>query len=237
MYLKDRLTSCQIRQFYGNTSVKSSGTKKCRIKGLRPVGSCQNDNTLRTVKAIHLRQELVQRLLSFIISSHPAGITLFTDGINLVNKYDAGCFFICLLKQISYLCCTHAHKHLYKFRAGNREERNIGFPCHCFCKQCLTGSGRANQQCPFWHGCTDFLILLRIMEKIYDLLQDFLCLILSCHITKINPCRGFHIYFGIALSKLHGRHSASHFFHDLGRHPLSQSHKNDDWQYPADNKA
>ena len=118
MNLKNFLTTLQIGKFYRNTSVKSSRTKQCRIKRIRTIGCCQNHNTLRTVKAIHLCKKLIQGLLTLIIPAGEASaVTLLSDSINFVNKYDTGCFLISLLKQIPNLGSSHTNKHFYKFRA------------------------------------------------------------------------------------------------------------------------
>ena len=141
MYLKDCFPSFQIRKFNRNSTVESTRTGKCRIKRFRSVCCRQDDNAVVSFKAIHLSQELVQGLFSFIISSD-LSVTLLTDRIDLINKYDTWCFFLCLLEQISDLGGTHTYKHFYEFRTGHREERYIGLSRNCFCKHCFTGSRR-----------------------------------------------------------------------------------------------
>lgn len=154
MNLENFLTAFQIRKLYRNTSVKTSGTKQSRIKGIRAVGCSQDYNTLGAVKAIHFGKQLVQGLLTLIISACEASaVTLLTDGIDLVNEYDTGSLLIGLLKQVTNLGSTHTNKHFHKFRTGDGEERDLCFSCNCLGKQGLTGTWRAYKKGTFWHGC------------------------------------------------------------------------------------
>ena len=120
MNLQDFLTPLKIRKLNRDPSVKTSRTKKCRVKGIRSVGSCQDHNTLGTVKTVHLCQKLVQCLLTLIVSAaHSGAVTFLADRIDLINKYDTWCLLIGLFKKITDLGSTHTHKHLHKFRTGN----------------------------------------------------------------------------------------------------------------------
>ena len=120
MDLQDFLTPLKIRKLNRDPSVKTSRTKKCRVKGIRSVGSCQDHNTLGTVKTIHLCQKLVQCLFTLIVSAaHSGAVTFLADGIDLINKYNTWCFLLGLFKKITYLGSTHTNKHLHKFRTGN----------------------------------------------------------------------------------------------------------------------
>ena len=60
-------------------------------------------------------KKLVQCLFSFIISAHNTAVTFFTNGINFINKNNAGCFFTGLFKKVPDLSRSHSHKHFYKF--------------------------------------------------------------------------------------------------------------------------
>ena len=68
MNLKDIFSAFKIRKLYRNSSVKTSGSCKSRIKRFRSVGSSKNHNTVVTFKSVHLCKELIESLLSFIIA-------------------------------------------------------------------------------------------------------------------------------------------------------------------------
>ena len=67
-------------------------------------------------------------------------------------------------------------------------------------KQCLAGTGGADQKRALRELCTDGRILLRVVQKIDDLYQGFFCFILSGNIAEGNAGFFFHIDLGFALS-------------------------------------
>ena len=134
MYPQDRLTAFEIRKLHRNSSVETARSQEGFIKGLRTVCSRQDHNTLSSVKSIHFCKQLVQGLLALVISAHAASVTLFTDGIDLIDKDDTRSFLICLLEEVPDLRGTHADEHLNELRAGDREERNVRLTSNGLCK-------------------------------------------------------------------------------------------------------
>ena len=102
MYLKNCFTAFKIRQFYRYTAVETSRTGQCRIKRFRTVGCRQNDNAVVAFETIHLSKELVQSLFALIVSACHLTVTFLTDGIDLINKYNAWSFFFCLFKEVTH---------------------------------------------------------------------------------------------------------------------------------------
>ena len=181
MNLQNLLTALEVRKLYWNPAVETARTKKSRVKGIRTVGGCQNNNALGTVETIHLGQQLVQGLLTLVVSADLA-VTLFTDGIDLIDEYDTGRFFLGLFKKITNLGGAHTNEHLYEFRTGNGEEGNLRLTGYSFCKKGFTCSRRAYKKGSFRHLGTDLTVFLGIVKEIYDLLQKLLRLILTCYI-------------------------------------------------------
>ena len=215
MNLQDSLTALKIRQLNRNTAIKTSRTQQRLVQRFRTVGSCQNNYTLAAVKAVHFAQQLIQSLLAFIIAAELAVITAFADGIDFIDKYYARCLFLRLLKQIAHAGSAHADEHFYKFTAADAEERHLGFACYRTRQQGFTCTRRAYQQCTLRHISTDILVLAGIMQKIHQLHQCFLSLVLTCYIGKAFACLRFHIDLGIALAEAHGvaAHALAHKVH------------------------
>ena len=69
---------------------------------------------------------------------------LLTDGVDLVDKHDAGRFFLCLRKQVAHLARAHTHKHLHKLRAGDGEERHVRLAGDCLCQHRFARSRRTD---------------------------------------------------------------------------------------------
>ena len=154
MYAKDILPSFEVGEFHRHAPVKASGSGESRVQRLRSVGGSQDDDTVIAFKAVHLGQQLVQRLLSFIIAAN-LPVSLLADGIDFINEDDAGRLFLGLAKQIADLVSTHADEHFHKFRAGDREEGDACFTGYRLGKHCFTGTGRADEKHALRHLCAD----------------------------------------------------------------------------------
>ena len=184
MHFQDLHTSFQIRLFHDDTAVKTSRSQKCLIQYFRPVGRCQQDDPALGIKAVHLGKQLVQCLLTLIITAAVFGITAASDGIDLVDKDDTRCTLFCFLKQVTHTGCTHTDIQFNKVGARQREERHARFPGYCFCQQCLTGSRRAYEQGTLRDLRTDLGVFRRIVQEVYDLDQRLLRFILTGHVLK-----------------------------------------------------
>ena len=229
---QDVLSAFEIRQFYRNSPVKAARTQQCRIQGFRTVGRGQQNDPVVFFKAIHFGQQLVQRLLPFIVA-HDSAVTLLSDGVDLVDKDDAWSLFLGLLEKVAHFRSTHTDKHFYKLRAGHGEKRHVGFPCYRLCKHGLTGSRRAYQQYALRHGSSDLSVLARIVKIFHDLCEIFLGLIFSCHVVKPDPFGGFDVDLGVALAHTEHHGVAAGLVHHLLRHVPSQEYKEDDRQHPV----
>ena len=109
----------------GDAAVETAGTQQRLVQHLGPVGRRQDDHALAGVKAVHLGQQLVERLLALVVAAEAAAVTGFADGIDLVDEDDARGDLRRLGKQIAHAGRAHAHEHLHKVRAGDGEKRHL----------------------------------------------------------------------------------------------------------------
>ena len=184
VHLQDVDTALEIRKLDRYTTVETARTKQCRIQGIRLVRRRQDDDGLRAVEAVHLRQELVQGLLTLIVATHRTVATLLTDGIDLIDEDDARRLFLRLLEEVTYLRRTHTDEHLDELGAGDGEERNVRLTGHSLGKQGLTGSRRADEQRTLRNMCTDLRILIRLLQVVDHLGQKLLRFILTGDVLK-----------------------------------------------------
>ena len=234
--LQNFLPAVQIRQLHGNPAVKPAGTGQGRVKGLGAVGGGQNNHAAVVLKAVHLRQQLVQGLLPFVVAPHAAGVSLLANGVNLVNEHDAGSLLLGLLEEVSDLAGAHAHEHLHKFRAAHGEEGDIGFAGHGLCQHGFAGARRANQQHALGHGGADFRVFAGVVEVIYDFSQAFLRLVHALHIGKADAVGGFHIHLGVGFVEGQGI-GAAHFIHHLPGQELPDGGEHHQRQNPGQHEA
>ena len=144
VHLEDLHASLQIGLIYNNPTVESSRTQQCLIQNLRTVGRPQNQNSLRSIKTIHLGKQLIQRLLTLFISAAVFGISASADRINLIDKDDTGRIFRRFFKQVAHTRCADTDVQLDKIGTGQRKERNLRLSGYCLCQKRLTGTGRAD---------------------------------------------------------------------------------------------
>ena len=99
------------------------------------------------VKAVHFREELVERLFTLIVGIQ-GGIAALTNGVDLIDKDDARCFFVCLFEEVTNLCGAATNKHLNKLGTCNLEERDSRFTGNGFGNERFAGTRRAYQKRP-----------------------------------------------------------------------------------------
>ena len=124
MQLENVLAAGQIGQLNGNAAVKTTGARQGRIEAVGTVGGSEDNDTLVVIEAIHLGQQLIERLLALVVAAKAAAVTLFADGIDLVDKHNARGLFLGLLKQVAHLGGATADEHLDELRTRNAKERN-----------------------------------------------------------------------------------------------------------------
>ena len=232
--LQNGFPALQVRQLHRHPAVKAAGAGQGRVKAFGPVGGRQDHDAAVALKAVHLRQQLVQGLLPLVVAAHGAAVALLADGVDLVDEHDAGGLLLGLLEQVPDLGGTHAHEHLHKLRAGDGEEGHVRLTGHGLGQHGLAGARRANQQHALGHLGADLPVLGRVVEVVHNLLQALLRLVHALHIRELDAVRGFHINPGLAAAHVeHHGLGAAGLVHHLAGQELPQSHKENDGQQPA----
>ena len=117
MHFEVLLPALQVWPVDHHLTVEAARTQQRRVQDLRPVGRCQEDDAFLCIEAIHLGQELVQRLLSLIVATHHGTDTSrLPQSIQLVNEDDAWCSRLRLHEEVAHPCRPNTHKHLDKIR-------------------------------------------------------------------------------------------------------------------------
>ena len=155
--------------------VKTSGTQQGGIEHVGTVGSGEDDHTAVRPETVHLREELVERTLAFVVTTGHNPLTAGTaDSIYLIDEDDSRCFLFGLTEEVTHTTCTHTDKHLHKVRTAHGEEGHTGLTGYSFGKQGLTGTRRTYQQGTFGNFRTDLGVFLGVLEELDDLLHFLL---------------------------------------------------------------
>ena len=163
--------------------MSGSGTTTWRSKrpGRSSAGSSTSGRLVAAItitpsvalEAVHLDQQLVQRLLALVVAAAEARAALAADRVDLVDEHDAGRVLLRLLEHVAHARRADADEHLDEVGAGDREERHLGLAGDRAREQRLAGAGRADHQHAARDAAAELLELGRVAQEL-DQLGDFL---------------------------------------------------------------
>ena len=231
MDLEGGHTAGQVGPVHGDTAVEPAGPQQGLVQHLGPVGGGQDDDALGGVEAVQLGQELVQGLLPLIVAAQ-AVVPGFADGVDLVDKDDAGGHFAGLLEEVADPAGAHAHEHLHEVGARDGEEGDPRLSGHSLGQQGLAGARGAHQQGALGQLGADLGVFLGVVEDVDDLLQGLLGLILTGHVPEGDAGLFFHIDLGVGLP--HAAQAAPHLGGHVAEQEGEEHHHNDDGQHIGD---
>ncbi len=204
MHLQDAFAADDIRVRDDDLTIEAAGTQQGRIENVRPVGRGDQDDTLVGLETVHLDEQLVQRLLAFVVAAAEPRTTMPTHGVDLVDEDDARRVLLGLFEHVADTARADADEHLDEVRTRDGEERDIGFTRDGASQKRLTGTGRSDQKDAAGNSTAETLELLRVAKKLDDLLEIFLGLVDARHILEGHASVGFRQKLGLRLSEPHG---------------------------------
>jgi hypothetical protein len=105
-----------------------SRAQQGRVEDVGAVGRGDEDHAGAGVEAVHLHQQLVERLLALVVAAAHAGAAVPADGVDLVDEDDAGAVLLRLLEQVAHPAGADADEHLDEVRAGDRKNGTPASP-------------------------------------------------------------------------------------------------------------
>ena len=152
-------------------AIEAAGAQQRRIEHLGPVGGGHDDDGLAGVEAVHLGQQLVERLLALLVAADRALRPHLAQRVELVDEDDARRLGLGLREQIAHAGRADADEHLHELRAAQAEERHLGLAGDGPGQQRLAGARRADQQHALGNAAAQRGVLLRILQELDDLAQ------------------------------------------------------------------
>ena len=156
---------------------KRPGRRIAGIEHVGAVGGRDDDDALVRLEAVHLDEQLVERLLALVVTAAEAGAAVATDGVDLVDEDDARRVLLALLEQVAHAARADADEHLDEVRAGDAEERHARLAGDGAREERLAGAGRADHEHALRDAAAEALELLRVLEEGDDLLDLVLGLV------------------------------------------------------------
>ena len=235
MHLEDGLAAFEVRRLHRHLTVEAAGAQQCRVEHVGAIGRGNDDQVGVAVEAIHLDEQLVQRLLALVVTTAHAGTTLASDGVDLVDEDDGRGVFLRLIEQVTDAGGAKADEHLDEVGARHRIERHTRLACDRTGEQRLTGSGRTVQQHAARDAGAQGLVLRRVLEEVLDLLDLLHGGVLASHVGELGGRRLAFEQLAVVLLAAHAEHAgrAAHAAHQEPEH----GDHDDERQYRADQVA
>ena len=189
----------EVRAVDGDPAVEAARAQQRLIEHLGAVGGGENDDALAGVEAVHLGEQLVERLLTLVVAAE-ARVARLADGVDLVDEDDAGRYLRGLGKEVAHAARADAHEHLHKAGAGDGEERHVRFTRDRLGEQRFARARRADEQRAARQLRADVGILLGIVQEVDDLDEGFLRLVLTGDVGKGDAGGFFHVDLRVGLA-------------------------------------
>ena len=157
----------------------------------------------RGVEAVHLDQQLVQRLLALVVAAAQAGAALAADRVDLVDEDDARRVLLGLLEQVAHPGGADADEHLDEVRAGDRVERHPGLAGDRAGQQRLAGAGRAVEQHALGDLRAERLVAGRVLQEVLDLVELLDGLVGAGHVGERGLRHVLGQLLGLGLAERH----------------------------------
>ena len=174
---ENALAPLDVGTVHDDAAIEAARAEQRRIEHVGPVGRGDEDDAFVRLEAVHLDEQLVERLLALVVAAAEAGAAMTADGVDLVDEDDAGRVLLALLEQVAHARGADADEHLDEVGAADREERHVGLAGDGAREQRLAGSRGAHQQHALRNAAAELLELLRLLEELDDLLELFLRLV------------------------------------------------------------
>ena len=204
MNLQNRQTPLDVRGIHHHLAVKAARSQEGRIQHVGTVGGRQHNDAGIALKAVHLREDLVEGLLPFVIAAPHPGAALTAHSVNLVNEDQAGGVVLRLLEEVPHPAGSHTHKHLHELGAGEGKKRHPGFPGNGFGQQGFAGARWPHQQSAFGNTGPHRGEALRRLQEGDNFLEILFGLFHAGHVIEGDTGFRLHHEAGLGLAELHG---------------------------------
>ncbi len=215
VHLEDLAAADPVGPVDDDLPVEAPGAQQRRVEDVGPVRGRDEDDVVLQLEAVHLDEQLVQRLLALVVATAQTGAAVATDGVDLVHEDDARRRLLRLLEQVAHTAGADADEHLDEVRAGDGEERHARLAGDRAREQRLARAGRPVEQHALGDARAERLELLRVLEELLDLLELLDGLVTAGDVLERHLRRVGRHPLGAALPEAHHlRAAALHLVHD-----------------------
>ena len=204
VHAEDAFAPLDIGTIHDDAPIETARPEEGRIEHVRTVGRGDEDDALVRLEAIHLDQQLVERLFALVVPATQPRAAMTPDRVDFVDEDDAGRVLLALLEQVADAGRPDAHEHLHEVGAANRKEGHVGLAGHRARQKGLARPGGAHEQHAFGDAAAELLEFLRLLQELDNLLQLFLGLVDARHVLEGDFFLGARRQLGLALAERQG---------------------------------
>ena len=168
---EDLRAALEVGRLDADLPVEAARAQQRRVEHVGAVGRRDEDDAATYVEAVHLDEQLVERLLALVVAAAHAGAAVASDGVDLVDEDDGRSVLLGLLEEVADAARADTHEHLDEVGAGDRVERHAGLTGDGAGEQRLAGAGRAVEQHALGDLGADGLELGRLLQELLDLAE------------------------------------------------------------------
>jgi hypothetical protein len=169
VHFQDRLPPGAVRRLHEDAPVEAPGPEQSLVEHVRPIGRSDHDHARRRIEAVHLGQDLIQRLLALVVAAAEArdpGRPRAPDRVELVDEDDRRRSLLRLGEQVAHARGSDPDDRLHELRRGDREEGCICLSGNRAREQRLAGARRAGQEDAARNPATELAVLRRTAKEV-----------------------------------------------------------------------
>src|SRR5438477_564798 len=102
VHAQDLLAALDVRARHDHLAIEAARPEQCGIEDVGTVGGGDEDHALVGLEAVHLDEELVQRLLALVVATAEPGPAMPPHRVDLIHEDDAGRVLLALLKKVAH---------------------------------------------------------------------------------------------------------------------------------------
>ncbi len=186
MDLQDRKPSAPVGRTDVDLPVEAAGAEQGGIENVLAVGRGDDDDAFVCGEAVHLDEQLVERLFALVVAAAEASAALTADRIDLIDEDDGRGHPLGLLKEVADTARADADIEFDEVRAGNGKKCDVRLTGNGAGQQRLAGARRADEQYALRDLRAELLEAVRVAEKLHDLRELFLFLVCTGDVLKVT---------------------------------------------------
>jgi hypothetical protein len=112
VHLENALATAQVGGIDHDLAVEATRAQQRRVEHVGTVGRRDEDHAVVGLEAVHLDEQLIERLFALVVPATETGAAMAADGIDFVDEDDARRMRLALLEQVAHARGADADEHL-----------------------------------------------------------------------------------------------------------------------------